>query len=80
MMIMKRICFYLITFVATVMATSCNKEWEEEQYVQLRFEYEFEDVTTNPDAPIGYLVKGSMTLQRDYNTQIPDEDQQIQWN
>lgn len=50
------------------------------KYVQLRFEYEFEDVTTNPDAPIGYLVTGSMTLQRDYNTQIPDEDQQIQWN
>ena len=50
------------------------------KYIQLRFEYEFEDVTTNPDAPIGYLVTGSMTLQRDYNTQIPDEDQQIQWN
>ena len=50
------------------------------KYVQLRFEYEFEDVTTNPDAPIGYYVTGSMTLQRDYNTQIPDEDQQIQWN
>ncbi len=30
-------------------------------------------------APLKYHVEGTLTLQRNINTQIPDEDQQIEW-
>ena len=31
-------------------------------------------------ARIYYNVKGELTIQRNINTQIPDEDQAIQWD
>ena len=47
------------------------------------FEYDFQDFTYGGSdtevIPIKYRVEGSMTLQRNINTQIPDEDQQIEW-
>ena len=49
------------------------------KFISFDIEYEFNDVTSNKDVKITYLVKGTMTLQRNINTQIPDEDQQIEW-
>lgn len=49
------------------------------RYVQIMFEYDFQDFTYGGEIPIKYKVEGSMTLQRNINTQIPDEDQQIEW-
>ncbi|MFZ4261767.1 DUF4973 domain-containing protein [Sphingobacterium sp. HJSM2_6] len=42
-------------------------------------DYQFTDYTMVPNFPITYKVNGSLILQRQLNTQIPDEDQSIQW-
>lgn len=42
-------------------------------------DYEFTDYTSVPGSEITYTVRGSLTLERVFNTQIPDEDQAIQW-
>lgn len=42
-------------------------------------DYNFTDYTSVPEYKINYLVKGSLTLERKINTQIPDEDQAIEW-
>ncbi len=48
-------------------------------YITLNLAYQFEDYTTIPGHPMKYTVEGSLSMQRDLNTLIPDEDQQIQW-
>lgn len=48
-------------------------------YITLGLDYTFEDYTIIPDTPIKYSVTGTLVMQRDLNTLIPDEDQQIQW-
>lgn len=48
------------------------------RYVSFTVEYDFQDITSAP-VPILYKVKGTLMLQRDFNTQIPDEDQAIEW-
>jgi hypothetical protein len=53
-------------------------------YLEIRttiiyLEYEFTDYTYSPGYAINYRVEGSLTMQRRVNTQIPDEDQAIQW-
>lgn len=48
------------------------------RYVTLRLTYTYDDITSAP-VPIHYMVMGSMTLERNINTQIPDEDQAIEW-
>ncbi len=42
--------------------------------------YEFEDYTLAPGARIRYKFEGTLTMQRNINTQIPDEDQAIEWD
>lgn len=42
-------------------------------------DYEFTDYTMVPNFKIKYKVSGSLTLERQLNTQIPDEDQSIEW-
>lgn len=42
--------------------------------------YEFEDYTLAPGARIKYKFEGTLTMQRNINTQIPDEDQAIEWD
>lgn len=42
-------------------------------------EYTFTDYTTVPNNEISYKVKGSLMMERKINTQIPDEDQAIEW-
>ena len=44
-------------------------------YITLSMGYSFEDYTLSP-----YRVEGTLSMQRDLNTLIPDEDQQIEWN
>lgn len=43
-------------------------------------DYEFTDYTMVPNFNIKYKVFGSLTLERQLNKQIPDEDQSIEWN
>lgn len=56
-----------------------TKKYMKHIYITLGIDYEFEDYTTIPGHPMKYTVTGSMAMQRDLNTLIPDEDQQIQW-
>lgn len=42
-------------------------------------DYYYSDYTAVKDSPIRYHVKGTLTLSRKINTQIPDEDQAIEW-
>ncbi len=50
------------------------------RYVTIRnIDYSFADYTSIPGAKIEYTVRGSMILERKINTQIPDEDQAIEW-
>ena len=42
-------------------------------------DYEYTDYTSVPGSGIEYTVRGSLTLERVINTQIPDEDQAIEW-
>lgn len=42
-------------------------------------DYVFTDYTTVPDKTISYTVRGSLIMERKINTQIPDEDQAIEW-
>ncbi len=46
----------------------------------LDIEYEYTDYTTVDGLQIDYSVSGSLALQRQINTQIPDEDQAIVWD
>ena len=47
--------------------------------VILNMSYEFDDYTSVPGEVIGYKANGTMVLERKINTQIPDEDQAIEW-
>lgn len=42
-------------------------------------DYKFTDYTMVPNYAINYIVSGSLILERQLNTQIPDEDQSIEW-
>lgn len=69
---------------STTTIMDATRPYLERRYVQIMFDYDFQDSTyggiDNTDVlPIKYRVEGSMTLQRNINTQIPDEDQQIEW-
>lgn len=48
-------------------------------YITINLEYEYKDYTSTPGYIIDYVVKGSLTMERKINTQIPDEDQAIEW-
>lgn len=49
------------------------------RYVTITLEYSYEDFTTIPGVRLQYIVKGSLMSERIINTQIPDEDQAIEW-
>lgn len=49
-------------------------------YYTLYIDYTFEDYTISPGKRLKYTVQGTLSMQRDLNTLIPDEDQQIQWD
>lgn len=49
----------------------------EKTYTTVYLEYEYDDIT-NPSYPLKYRYAGSMVLEKIKNTQIPEEDQQVQ--
>ncbi len=50
------------------------------RYVTINnIDYNFTDYTSAANSSIDYTVRGSLTMERKINTQIPDEDQAIQW-
>ncbi len=50
------------------------------RYVTINnIDYNFSDYTSATNAVINYTVRGSLIMERKINTQIPDEDQAIQW-
>ncbi len=50
------------------------------RYVTIsNIDYNYTDYTSVTGAAISYTVRGSMILERKINTQIPDEDQAIEW-
>lgn len=63
---------------------SLTENWDDtrpyikHKYVTLRFTYYFNDITS-ATVPIRYKVTGSLLMERRINTQIPDEDQAIEW-
>ena len=54
-------------------------KYMERHLTTLQLSYKYTDVTSNPAYPMTYEVKGSMTMERQINPLIPDEDQAIQW-
>lgn len=48
-------------------------------YVTVNLEYEYKDYTSIPGYPLDYVVKGTLIMERIINTQVPDEDQAIEW-
>lgn len=42
-------------------------------------DYKFTDYTTVPGENISFTVRGSLIMERKINTQVPDEDQAIEW-
>lgn len=49
------------------------------RYVTFSVDYEFVDYTSADNEEIPYYVTGVLTLERNINTQIPDEDQAVEW-
>lgn len=50
------------------------------RYVTIsKIDYNYTDYTSVPNANIEYTVRGSLILERNINTEIPDEDQAIEW-
>lgn len=50
------------------------------RYVTINnIDYNFTDYTSVSNASIEYTVRGSLIMERKINTQIPDEDQAIEW-
>ncbi|ANI88893.1 hypothetical protein A9P82_06045 [Arachidicoccus ginsenosidimutans] len=50
------------------------------RYVTINnIDYNYTDYTSVANATIDYTVRGSLIMERKINTQIPDEDQAIQW-
>ena len=57
---------------------AATRPYLKHRYVSFTIEYDFKDVTSR-NQEVLYKVKGTMLLERNLNTQIPDEDQQIEW-
>lgn len=50
------------------------------RYLTIRdIKYTFDDYTSVPDYRTNWLIQGTLILERQLNTQIPDEDQAIEW-
>lgn len=65
---------------SVVKEMDATKTYLQHTYITIEnIDYEFTDYTTIPTYPLRYHITGSLTLQRDLNTLIPDQDQGIQW-
>lgn len=67
-------CTYEIKKVSDV-----KKPYLLHYYVTIKLNYDYDDITSNPEKAITYSAKGTLTMERQINTLIPDEDQAIQW-
>ena len=67
-------CYYTYTKKA-----HATKPAIERRLVSLFINYRYSDITTDPSNPTRMDCKGSMSLERLYNTLIPDEEQAYQW-
>lgn len=57
-----------------------NKQYLQHTYITIEnIDYSYTDYTTIPSHPLEYHVKGTLSLQRDLNILVPDQDQGIQW-
>lgn len=56
-----------------------TKKYIERRLTTMYLDYKYTDFTTDPSNPIRYHVKGNMTLERQYNVNIPDEEQAYLW-
>ncbi len=56
-----------------------QKPYLKHYYVRMTLHYKYQDITMNPNKPIDVNVNGTMVMERQLNTLIPDEDQAIQW-
>lgn len=56
-----------------------TKPYLERRITTMYLDYKYTDFTSDPNNPMRYHVKGNMTMERQYNTLIPDEDQAILW-
>ena len=54
-------------------------KYMERHLTTMELSYKYTDITSNPHYPMTYEVKGSMTMERQINPLIPDEDQAIEW-
>lgn len=66
------------TYVRSVV-THATIPYMERHITTLYINYKYDDITSDPENPMRYNVTGSMTMERQINTLIPDEDQAIQW-
>lgn len=57
-----------------------TKPYLKHVYYTLYLDYTFEDYTISSGNRLKYTVNGTLNMQRNLNTLIPDEDQQIEWN
>lgn len=66
---------------STFVVKDDTRPYIERRYVQVQLTYYFSDVTSAEveQKKIHYKVTGTMLLERKINTQIPDEDQQVEW-
>lgn len=56
-----------------------TKKYIERRITTMYLDYKYTDITTDPKNPIRYHVKGNMTMERQYNVNIPDEEQAYLW-
>lgn len=56
-----------------------TKPYLERRITTMYLDYKYTDITSDPENPMRFHVKGNMTMERQYNTLIPDEDQAILW-
>lgn len=61
-------------------AYDSTKPYLKRIYITLYVDYYFDDYTLSPGNRLNYHVIGTLGMQRELNTLIPDEDQQIQWD
>jgi len=56
-----------------------TKKYLVKQYCTVNLRYKYDDITTMPGTPVRFRAEGSMTMERQRNILIPDEDQAIDW-
>lgn len=56
-----------------------TKKYLERRITTMYLDYKYTDITSDPKNPMRFHVMGNMTMERKYNTQIPDENQAILW-